>query len=187
MVTRVIKMSDVYKPDKDANNRNDLGKLISKVIELALQRRLFLFLIILGNTRVDGTDGGSATGKDNKGLGGTIDNSSAGEKDIGHVLLNSRVVLDHSVRLANRHRFTSEHGLVDSERGRGKGENSTISGDPVTNVNRNNVARDERRGRDPRKTAVTENQGFIRRVFFQSLMGCNFSSDHHKREIFLRR
>ena len=40
-MTRVGKVAEVDDPDEDADDGNDLGQLLAKVVDLLLERRLF--------------------------------------------------------------------------------------------------------------------------------------------------
>lgn len=73
MMGRVVEVANVDEPDENADDTDDLGQGISKVVQLALERCLFTGL------RRDGfvncTDGGVRSGEDDQGFACTIDDS----------------------------------------------------------------------------------------------------------------
>jgi hypothetical protein len=75
MVRRIPEMAEINKPYEDANNRDDFGEHVTKVIEFTLERCLFANLGRYG--LVNMADCGAFAGQDYDGFRATTDNGRA--------------------------------------------------------------------------------------------------------------
>jgi hypothetical protein len=72
---RIPKMTDVYKPDEDTDDCDDLGEHVSKVIQLAFEWSLFCDLG--SNGLVDVANSSASASKDYDSFGGSVDDGSS--------------------------------------------------------------------------------------------------------------
>ena len=112
-MSRVVEVSNVDGPDSNANESDDLGKLLTKFIELLLEGCLDLLRLSHFITDLADSGVGSSTDDDTPGLaGGDI---GAGEDDVLLVLVDCPGVGHGVAVLDHRDRLTSEDGLVNPD------------------------------------------------------------------------
>ena len=129
----VVEVANVDGPDGDADESDDLGQLLPKLVELLLQGGLNLLgLCHLGP---DPADGSVQSGADDDATGFAGCDVGAREDQVLLVLVdgsgigNGLVVLDHGDRLAG------QDGLVNTEGGGVDLDNTDVSGDLVSDWN----------------------------------------------------
>ena len=134
----IPEVTEVYEPNKDTDDGNDLGEHVTKIIKFPFERRFF------ANLRRDGfvymADGCLLPSENDHGfrpavndccalhsiyirfLLGALGRKPYREEHIGHVLFHGFRVGDSFYRLVHANTFTSQDRLVYPEATRGDGE-----------------------------------------------------------------
>ncbi|KAI3481410.1 hypothetical protein L1887_56237 [Cichorium endivia] len=169
VVGGVVEVAEVDDPDEDADDGDDLGEEFAKVVELLLERRLFV--VVLGDFGVDVADGGACAGECDDGEGGAVGDGGAGEEDVGLVLLDGVGVDDGVERLVDRDGLAGEDGLVYAEGGGVDGDEAAVCGDLVADGEDEDVAGDEELGAHLVGVGVADDGGGVGAVLFEGVDG----------------
>jgi hypothetical protein len=167
LVSRIPEVANVDDPDENADDGDDLGECVTKVVELTLQRRLLADL--RADALVDVANRGLGAGVDDDGRARPVHNGRAGEKHVRLVLLHRAGVLHGLEILADGLALAGKDGLVDPEVGRCDGQEASVGRDLVADGDGDDITRHEILGVDAGDLTITEDLGLIRRVFFESL------------------
>uniref|UniRef100_A0AAG5DA10 Uncharacterized protein n=1 Tax=Anopheles atroparvus TaxID=41427 RepID=A0AAG5DA10_ANOAO len=167
----IVEVSDVDGPDGDANQRDDLGQLLTELVQLLLQRRLDL--LRLRHFRADLTDGSVQTGADDDTAGLTGRNVGTGEQDVLLVLVDGARVRDGVGVLDHRNRLTGQDGLINADGGGVDLDQADIGRDLVTDGHLHDVTRDDLLGADLLHTGLVaaDNLAHLGLVLLQRFNG----------------
>ena len=110
----IVEVSDVDGPDGDADDRDNLGELLSELVEFLLKRGLLS--LGFGHLRADFTNlSGQASSKDDT-AGFSGGNVGSREQTVLLVLIHGTGI-GHGIGVLNDgNGFSSEDGLIDAER-----------------------------------------------------------------------
>ena len=134
----VVEVGDVDQPNGNADDSDNLGEAVTKVVQLLLQGSGLGDLG--GNALVNVTNGGVRSSQHDNSLGASSDDGCAGEKHVNLILQDSLLVANNSGGiLADAFTLSGKDGLVDVEAVALDGNNSAIGRNAVTNGHRDNI------------------------------------------------
>lgn len=175
-MARVGKVGDVDEPDKNANDSDNLGELVSEVIELLLQGGRLRDLC--GNALVDVADSSVRTSQDNDGSGVTSDNSCTRKQHIDLILQDRLVVANDGLEIfPDAFAFSGQDSLVHGKAVAFDRDQSAVSRDAGTNGNVNDIAWHKILSLDTGNLSIAHHVGLVGRIFLQSgncLLGTAF-------------
>lgn len=179
----VLEVGNVDQPDENTNNSNNLGELVSKVVELLFQGRRLRDL--RRDALVDIANSCVRACQDNHSLGVTSNNGSTGEEDVDLILQDSLVVAQNCPAvLANTLALASKDGLVNGEAVAFDGNQPAVCGNPGANRDIDNIAWNELLGLDAVNLPIAHNVGLVRRVLLErsnGLLSATLLRDSHDR------
>ena len=137
-MSRVVEVSNVDGPDSNANESDDLGKLLTKFIELLLEGCLDLLRLSHFITDLADSGVGSSTDDDTPGLAGS--NIGSGEDDVLLVLVDGSGIGNGITVLDDGDRLTGQDRLIYTKSGGVDLNETEVSGDFVTNRDLDDVS-----------------------------------------------
>lgn len=176
-MTGVVEVGNVDQPDEDADNGNDLGQVVTKVVEFLLQGGRLRDLS--GDALVDISNSGVGASQDDNGLCTSSNNSGSREEHVNLILLDSLIIVDDRGGVfSNALALSGQDSLINRKAVALDGNNTAVGGNSISNRNGNNVARNKVVGLDSGYvTTVADDVGFVGGVFLQSgdgLLGTAF-------------
>ena len=160
----VGKVGDIDEPDEDADDGNDLGELITKVVELLLQGSWFRDLG--RDAFVDVANGSVGASEDDHSLGVASDNGGAREEHVDLILQDCLLVANYCLAvLAHALALSGKNGLVDGEAVALDCNQSAVGWDARANGNIDDVTGHQLLSLDSRDVSIAKDVGLVGRVF----------------------